>query len=511
MVAAARYYHARDYAEAERCCLELIAIDERHFDALHLLGVVCLDRAQHPDSVGYLTRAARQRADDPKVHYHLGTALLRLKLYEQAEPELRRALALRPHDPATLNNLGNLLADREQHEDAIQCFRQVLDIQSRFAPAHYNMGQSQAALDRLEEAVVSFKAALANGAGASADQLADVYASLGEALVGLRRYDEALATCRAMSSLKPELAQWNASLALLLLGRFAEGWPKYEGRWHVADHDLPRADARVPELAEVAGKRILLTREQGHGDIFQFARYAPLLALHGARVSLQVYLEQKELMQTLAGVETVIAMGEKEPPYDIVTPLLSLPLVFGTELDSVPADVPYLRAPPARLEAWRRRLGPRTQPRIGLAWWGSQHIPKRSLSIEALLPVLLLPNIEIHVLQKELPPAQRDWLETHPRLIDHSDELHDYADTAALISLLDLVVTIDTSVAHLAGALGKPVWIMLQYSADWRWLLDCDDSPWYPTARLFRQHQRGVWDGVVADVANELIAWLGDN
>jgi tetratricopeptide (TPR) repeat protein len=510
IAAAAQYYRALDYAEAERCCRELIAGDAVHFDALHLLGVVRLDCAQYSDAVAYLTRAERERPNDPRVPYHLGTALLGLKLYQQAEPHLRRALALRPRDPATLNNLGNVLAAMGQHEGAIQCFRQVLAIQTGFAPAHYNLGQSLAALDRLEEAVVSFGAAIANAAGADPDRLADIYASLGEALVGLRRYDEALAACRAMSSFKPELARWNESLALLLLGRYAEGWPKYEGRWHVADHDAPRADARVPDLAEVAGKRLLLTCEQGHGDIFQFARYAPLLGRRGAHVTLQGYIEQKDLLQTLDGVETVIAMGEKEPPYDIVTPLLSLPLVFGTELDSIPADVPYLRAPPARLEAWRQRLGPRTQPRIGLAWWGSQHIPKRSLPIEALLPVIMLPGIEIHAIQKDLPPEQRNWVARHPRLIDRSDELRDYADTAALISLLDLVVTIDTSVAHLAGALGKPVWIMLQYSADWRWLLDRDDSPWYPTARLFRQQRRGDWDGVVADVAKELAAWAGD-
>jgi hypothetical protein len=213
----------------------------------------------------------------------------------------------------------------------------------------------------------------------------------------------------------------------------------------------------------------------------------------------------------LENVEMVLAREEPEPPTDIVTPLLSMPLVFDTELDSVPADVPYLRAPAARLETWQQRLGPRTRPRIGLAWWGSQHIPKRSLSIETLLPVLSLPGIEFHGLQKELPTAQGDWLVTHPLVIDHSHELHDYADTAALISLLDLVITIDTSVAHLAGAMGKPVWIMLPYSADWRWLLDCDDSPWYPTARLFRQHLRGDWDGVVADVASEIVEWSGNN
>jgi tetratricopeptide (TPR) repeat protein len=507
MQAAARFYRARDYDQTERCCLELIEHDERHFDALHLLGVVCLDRSQLADAIGYLRRAARERDDDASVHYHLGTALLGLKLYDEAEPPLRRSLALRPGDLGALNNLGNVLAGSNKNAAAIECYRRVLDIRPDHVPARYNMARSLAALDRLEEAVADFRTALADApTGTDAGRVADIHASLGEALVALGRYDEAQATCRQMSGLRPEVADWNESLVLLLRGRFAEGWRKYEGRWHVADHDPPHKDARVPDLTEITGKRVLIVSEQGHGDMIQFARYAPLLARHGARICLQTYVELKALMQTLEGVETVIAIEEQTPPVDIVTPLLSLPLVFGTELDSIPADVPYLHAPPATLAAWQQRLGPRKKPRIGLAWWGSQHIPKRSLSIEALLPVLSLDGIEVHSLQKDLPPAQRDWLTARPMPIDHSADLHDFADTAALMSLLDLVVTIDTSVAHLAGALGKPVWIMLQHSADWRWLLERNDSPWYPTARLFRQQQRGDWDSVVADVAQALSA-----
>jgi hypothetical protein len=225
-----------------------------------------------------------------------------------------------------------------------------------------------------------------------------------------------------------------------------------------------------------------------------------MLARQGAHVALETYTDLTALMRTLDGVETVIADGEPEPPSDIVTPLLSLPLVFGTEVRSIPAEVPYLAPPADRLAAWRKRLGPRTSPRVGVAWWGSQHIPKRSLPIETLLPLLALSGFEFHALQQEIPPAQLEFLSAHPLLTHHSDELSDFADTAALISLLDLVVTIDTSVAHLAGALGKPVWIMLQHSADWRWLLERDDSPWYPTARLFRQQKRGDWAGVVSDV-----------
>jgi TolA-binding protein len=503
MEAAARYYYARDYAEAERCCRELIERDARHFDALHLLGVVCLDRSEFSDAVEYLVRAEAEREDDPMVHYHLGTALLGLKQYEHAEPPLRRAMTLRPDDRGALNNLGNALAGMGRHHEAIECFRQVLAAQPDHAPAHYNLGRSLAALDRLEEAVACFHAAL--GAGSTdAGRLADVYASLGEALLGLGQYDEALATCHAMSGLRSEVAEWNESLALLLLGRYAEGWRKYEGRWHVADHDPPREGAHVPELSEVAGKRILLFSEQGRGDMIQFARYAPMLVRQGARVALETYADLTALMRTLDGVETVIADGAPEPPADIVMPLLSLPLVFGTELHSIPAEVPYMYAPADRLASWRQRLGPRTRPRIGVAWWGSQHIPKRSLPIETLLPVLSLPGLEFHALQQEIPPAQLEWLAAHPVMHDHSSELRDFADTAALISLLDIVVTIDTSVAHLAGALGKPVWIMLPHSADWRWLLERDDSPWYPTARLFRQQRRGEWNGVVADVVEAL-------
>jgi len=212
-------------------------------------------------------------------------------------------------------------------------------------------------------------------------------------------------------------------------------------------------------------------------------------------------------MRTLDGVERVIALDEPEPAADIVTPLLSLPLAFDTRLETVPAQVPYLHAPAGRLAAWQQRLGPRTAPRVGLCWWGSQHIPKRSLPIETLLPVLSIAGIEVHALQKEIPAAQRDWLDECGLLHDHSGMLADYADTAALIALLDLVVTIDTSVAHLAGALGKPVWIMLPHSADWRWLLGRNDSPWYPTARLFRQQRAGDWGCVVAEVAQALRDW----
>ncbi|MEJ0019896.1 MAG: tetratricopeptide repeat-containing glycosyltransferase family protein [Acetobacteraceae bacterium] len=500
MAAAARAYRTRDHAEAERCCLAVLEQVPAHFDALHLQGVLCLDRARLAEALGLLTRAAALRPDDAQVHYHLGTTLLGLKRWGEAEAALRRALDLRPDHASALVNLGNALAGSLQHAAAIDCHRRVLAADPGNVTAHFNLGRSLLALERLDDSVTSFRAALAHAPpDLDSDRFADIYANLGQALVALGRHEDAIEACHRGAQYRPQVAAWNESLVLLLLGRFDEGWRNYEGRWGIADHDAPRPDARVPQLAEVAGKRVLLIPEQGHGDMIQFARYAPLLAASGAQVTLQTYPELRALMATLDGVD-VMVRGEPEPPADIVTPLLSLPLAFATRVDSIPAAVPYLRPPADRLDAWRRRLGPRARPRIGLAWWGSQHIPKRSLPPDALAPLLAMPGIEWHALQKDLPPAQ---LLPVP-LADHRAVLRDFADTAALIAALDLVISIDTSVAHLAGAMGRPVWIMLPHSADWRWLLDRDDSPWYPTARLFRQARPGDWESVVAAVARAL-------
>ena len=324
---------------------------------------MCLDRGNPADAVDYLRRAVCERPDDAQANYHLGSALLGMKLYDQAEQALRRAVALRPAEGA-LSNLGNALAGSGRHDEAIDCFHRVLAIDSGHVPAYFNLGRSLLALDRLDEAVAGFRAALAHApADVDPDRLADVHAHLAQALVGLGRMMKRLPSVARSPVERPRVAAWNESLILLLLGRYAEGWRKYESRWGVADHGLPRADARVPELAEVAGKRVLLTPEQGHGDMIQFARYAPLLAARGARVIVQTYVELTALMRTLEGVERVVALGEREPPADIVTPLASLPLVFGTRLDSIPAQVPYLRAPPERLAVWQQRLGPRSRPR----------------------------------------------------------------------------------------------------------------------------------------------------
>jgi len=446
-----------------------------------------------------------------QAHYHLGNALLAAKRPSDAFTSFADALALQPDHVDALNNQGNALRTLGRFDEAIVCDHRALSIRPDFVITHYNLGRTLAALQRPEEAVISLRAALAGDVPAhDAAHLADIYGELGRALLALDRVEEALETCHALQARLPDdpSAAWNESLALLQLGRYREGWTKYEQRFAVPTHDASRPGHQVLDLDTVAGKRILLTAEQGRGDILQFARYAPLLVRRGAEVVVEAYPDLVGLLRTLEGVAEVIEF-ETATPHDLLTSVLSLPMAFGTEVQNIPDAVPYLHAPAERLAAWRDRLGPRSKPRIGLAWWGSQHIPERSIPVAALEPLLRRSDIEFHALRPDIPDAHRDWLMANKLTIRTADELHDFADTAALVMQMDLVVTVDTAVAHLAGALARPVWVMLLRGADWRWLRHRTDSPWYPTARLFRRGAEPDWAAVVDAVVRALPEVIG--
>ena len=299
-------------------------------------------------------------------------------------------------------------------------------------------------------------------------------------------------------------------MALLALGRFKEGWQGYESRWldpkfcaDTRDYPAPLWLGRPGEA--VAGRTVLLHAEQGLGDSIQFLRYAPLVRALGARVVLEV---QPALLPLVAGLaDAAIAAGADLPPCDWHCPLLSLPLALGTELHSIPAAIPYLSAPAARLAEWAARLGPRNGPRVGIAFSGSPEHPEdalRSIPAALWLPLLALPGIEFHVVQKDIRAGDAEALRRAPGVRSHGEHLTDFADTAAVLAQMDLIVGVDTSVAHLAGAMGRPVWLLLQHSADFRWLRGRTDSPWYPTARLFRQGADGLWEPVLNEVAAAL-------
>ncbi len=512
---AAKHFAAQDYQATSAVCLAIIRDDPAHFDALHLLGVV-LSRLDKPaEALTYLRRAAEFHPASAQLQTNLCNALLALKRYDEALTACQAALDQTPDDPGALNNLGLIHKAMNDPPAAIAAFRRAVAVRFDFAQAWYNLATVLAGEGRLTEALEASRAAQRVAPlDTPPARLADVANEVCQALVGLGRVREALAECRRFLRRHPDepSVRWNLSLALLLLGDYAEGWPAYECRWQVPDHDPRPEGSAVLDPDGIAGRHVLILTEQGRGDMLQFVRYAGLLRDKGARrVSLQAYPDLVALLSAMPGIDQVVSTDNERPAADLCTPVMSLPLAFGTGVATVPAPVPYLAVPPDRLARWRDRLGPPARRRVGIAWSGSIHSYRRSAMPAALLgPVLTLAGVDFHCLQTEINEADRAWLaENQPGLHLHDSELTDFADTAALMSLIDLVITIDTAVAHLAGALALPVWIMLPFSPDWRWLLGRDDSPWYPTARLFRQPDRGRWDAVVQAVAAALrrLAW----
>jgi hypothetical protein len=301
-------------------------------------------------------------------------------------------------------------------------------------------------------------------------------------------------------------AHYNEAHSRLLTGDLRRGFEKFEWRWEIEPYAGFKREFAQPQWVgteEIAGKTILLHAADGFGDTLHLCRYTPLVAAWGAHVILEVQKSLQELMGSLAGGAQVLARGDPLPEFDLQCPLLSLPRAFGTELATIPSATPYLFVPPPRADSWNARLGPPHRPRIGLAWSGDpthSNDRNRSIALDRLLPLVNGVDATFVSVQREVRPGDAAVLRSRSDILHFGAELKDFSDTAALISNLDLVVSVDTSVAHIAGALAKPVWILLTFLPDWRWLLDREDSPWYPTARLFRQDDTRRWDGVIPRV-----------
>lgn len=407
---------------------------------------------------------------------------------ELVEAEFLRAMALAglKAGPAAIAGLQRTIARDPRH-----------------AKAHLNLGNLFADADRIEEAEANCRRAIALD-----PKLVEAHASLGYLLTAQGRLTEAIAACETALALKPEFVQahWNEGIALLLAGDYARGWEKYEARkgYDGFARLYPDPEGPVWQGEALDGRTILVHAEQGLGDTIQFARYLPLLAAHGTRVVLAcdaalvplMAMQPAALMPALAAV---VARGSALPPYDCWVNQMSLPHRFATRLESIPAPAQYLAADRARAERFAGRLP--AGPRIGLAWAGNplhSNDRRRSMPCTALAPLLAMRSVSFVSLQ--VGPRAQDAAEL-PGLIDFTPEVRDFADTAALIATLDLVITVDTSVAHCAGALGKETWVMLPHAPDWRWLTGRNDSPWYPTVRLLRQPEPGAWQAVVANAA----------
>ena len=505
---AARHYAARDLGQAARVCLDIIRTDPRHFDALHLLGVICTNRGQHADGVSYLLRAEASRPNDGRLQANLGAAYGAMQRFDKAVEAYRRAAALDYRDPGVLNNLGLALQGLDRRQEALDTLRTAIELDPTNDPVLYNLARAKIAVGDLAAAEADFRRLQARlPPETSPDRVREVTNELARAVTDQGRAEDALEILRAAAAKQPDIVsfRWHEALLLLLLGRFKEGWLAYETRWDAPDHDRPHPDYRVLDLEQVAGRRVLVKEEQGRGDVIQFLRYIQPLAALGARVRLSVYSDLIPLALEMADVEQVLGPDADEAEYDLLTSVMSLPLAFATDLGTIPARMPYLRTPASRVARMKHHLGPPSGPRIGLVWSGSlASVPRSAMPVAMLEPVLRRPGVEFHCLQKEIRAEDRAWLERTGIVTTHEAMLRDFADTAALIEAMDLVISIDTAVAHLAGALAKPVWIMLPFSPDWRWLLGRDDSPWYPTARLFRQPAPADWDAVVRSVVASL-------
>jgi tetratricopeptide (TPR) repeat protein len=481
-------------------------------DALNNRGVLLTELRRFDEALASFDRALGLSAGHAGALYNRGNALKEGGRLDEALASYDRALAVQPDHIAALNNRGAALEGLDRIDAALASYDRTLAVRPDHVEAHNNRGNVLHQMGQFGAASASFARAQA-----LRPDFADPYNNRGLTLHEQQRYDEALASYDRAIALKPDYAEahFNAATCLLLQGAFGRGWREYEWRWQTESMKAGRRGFAEPlwlGAEDLRGRTILLHGEQGFGDTLQFCRYAAHVARMGARVLIEVPPELVTLMRSLDGPAAVIAAGEPLPPFDCHCPLASLPLAFGTTLDTVPAAPRYLAAPSERIALWRERLGDTAGHRVGLVWAGNPRLGlrnanrvdrQRSLDFDQLAPVLAAEGCTFYSLQKGAAAVAQLHACGH-RVIDHTEALRDFADTAALVANLDLVIAVDTSVAHLAAAVGKPVWLLNRFNTCWRWLLAREDSPWYPTLRIFRQPSHGDWTAVIAQVAAEL-------
>jgi tetratricopeptide (TPR) repeat protein len=554
--------------DAEKIYTRVLKAVPDQFDALNLLGTIKLQRGQAGEAYRLINAALKVNPRVPDVWVNLGIILHALKRDQDALASFDKALALKPDDAGAFNYRGNVLLGLGRPADALAAFDRTLALVPRHPEAMLNRGIALAGLERHGEAVAAFDAALATSPsnpmahynrglalfslGRYADAVASYDRTLslapdhvkalnnrGLALQMLNRHPEALASYGRAVEIQKDYADahFNQALALLTIGDFRHGFEKYEWRWRrsgmpgerraalaspARGHSIGARAGHSPEQGSSARgqgrplwlgeyplqrKTILLQAEQGLGDTIQFARYVPLLARAGARIVLEVQQELVPLLAQLEGAASVVARGQPLPAFDVRCPLGSLPLALKTEPATIPAEIPYLTADAARIAKWRPRIDGFGPPKVAVAWSGNvrhSNDRNRSIALSQFASLWSDDRSRFVGIQRELRSEDAQRLAGEERVMHVGAELDDFADTAAVLALVDLVITVDTSVAHLAGAMGRPVWILLPFSPDWRWTLEGESSRWYPSARLFRQPSLGDWASVIERVRSAL-------
>lgn len=473
-------------------------------------GNVLRDLGRAAEALQSYVRAIECNATYAQAWHGKGLAHFDLQQFEDAQRCHRHALVLQPGVATVEVDLGNALRELDRLTEAVASYERALALRPNYPQALSNRGVVLKQLGQFAQAQQSYERAIA------LDPLfVDAYVNLGTLLKDTQRLSEAKVAYQKALELDPESssAHLNLSIALLLGGEFSAGFGEYEWRWKTAQMaDGTRGFAQPlwrPALG-IRGKTLLLHAEQGLGDTIQFCRYAPIAAAQGARVVLEVQPVLLSLLQGLPGVDQLVARGADLPPFDVQCPLLSAPLAAQTTLETVPAQKAYLSAKPAWVQKWAERLGAAKSTRIGVAWSGRpehKNDMHRSLSFSEFAGALPK-GPEYLCLQKEIRAADRDALASRGDVQIFDTALESFEDTAALIQQVDLVVAVDTSVAHLAAALGKPVWLLLPYCPDWRWMLGRTDTPWYPGVQLFRQSAYASWGATLIEVAQRVEQWV---
>jgi Flp pilus assembly protein TadD len=488
--------------EAINAYQQAVALQSDYWEAWNNLANAFMQKGELAQAIRCFDRANELQPNHPPTQYGRAHALRLAGRRREAIAVLAQCLNANPDLPPILDELATALDEEGRTQEAIAVLRHLCKVQPDLPEAHNRLG-ALLAESNVDTAIAEFNQAIA-----LRPNFAEAQSNLGLALSQAGRFDEAEAAHHKAIDIDPHFAEarWNLGCLQLQRGDYESGWKNYEARRELKRSIVHRSFSQpMWDGSDLNGRRILLHSEQGFGDTIQFVRYAPLVAERGGKVLLSCQPTLQRLLTSVLGVEQVIGSSDPPPPFDLQCPLGSLPFLFGTTMASIPARVPYLSADQDSMNKWRDRLSKEPgKLKVGIAWAGNPshgHDRSRSIDPELLAPLAQIACVTLVSLQKDSGRPATDWL---AGLLDWTDELKDFADTAALICALDLVISVDTAVVHLTGAMGRPVWLMLSTAAEWRYLPGRTDSPWYPTLRIFRQAQAGEWASVVSDVAREL-------
>ena len=493
--------------EAMVCYRKALELNPNYAEAYNNMGTVLHAQGKPSDAVSYYHKALALSPNDARAHNNLGMALQQIGKLDESLACYRKALEINPNYAEAHNNLGSVFHELGKATEALTCYREALALSPNYAQAHNNLGVVLQKLGNVEEALSCYRRALE-----LKPDYADAYNNLGSAFQDLAKPAEAVTSYRKALQLKPDYpgAQWNLSTALLLCGDLAKGLALYEKRFDGAAKSEVAVSRKMLETLsakarwqgdKLQGRTLLIWTEQGLGDSLMMLRYLPLLEEKGAgKLYVACPSGLARIFRNMPCVDQVISDGLPAlESFDCHCPMMSLPYLFDTRLETIPNTVPYITVPPDMMGKWASRLKSMMGLKVGLSWAGSRTQRKdalRSISPQRLAPLLATPGVQFISLQKgESCESVTNWMA----------ECGDFLDTAALMQQLDLIISVDTSVAHLAGALGKPVWLLNRFESEWRWLMDREDSPWYPTMRIFRQPALYDWDSVIKRVAEALV------